>query len=358
MHLMFKKSSEFSRSPFQYGTMSMLESRVLNYLTMMEEATRQPYHMNGNRNILVRLLQSVTEEFTGDLVEFMGRSHRAGMGVSRTIGMTSNINTGRLHDGVLYSGCDEIFIAGRNEQWMWKDLWYDWRSVPSVVVLDHPVTDFTFFLPGIASQAKFSKPGLAIFMVDIGLLVTQWNLYRGSTKDASHTHFITSVVMPNMMRSHMDIVMLNRRMLHMGLVEECKVRTNLPFNQIPIDQEADRILEIVDRNLSGRRLDPEVHLSAIPCVFDQNVLQSIVDPGLMPTVQCMWTILASKMKRVGYILESGYRQDWAGMTDEIARIRRTIIRNQSEHRWSRGLSRQTGSKIEHLFDYYVTSRLP
>lgn len=359
MHLMFKKGNTFDSSPFQYGTMSMLESRILTYQNQMESVSRTLVgRVDGNKNILIRILQSITEEFTGDIIEFMGRVHKVGTDLSRTIGMTSNYGTGKVFKGSLYSGCDEIFIAGRNEDYMWTDLWYNWRDVASVTVVDHPLTEMTYFMPGVTNEARISNPGLCVFFVDIALLYTQWNLYRSAVKDPSMELFITEIVMPNMMKSHMDICMLNRLMLRMGLIEESTVRSNLPFKQISVNQEMDRILDIVERNLSGRRLRHEQFLSAIPCVFKENVLDAIPDPSLMPTIQSMWANLASKMKRVSLILELGKRQDFANMTDIVARLKRTVIRNESEKRLQTGLDKATSEMMQSLFTHYVTSRLP
>lgn len=359
MHLMLKKGSTWDTSPFQYGTMSMLESRILTYQAQMESVSKILVgRVDGSKNILMRILQSISEEFSGDIIEFMGRVHKVGIDLSRTIGMTSNYGTGRLHKGSLYDGCDEIFIAGRNEAYMWSDLWYNWRDVASVTVIDHPLTEMTYFMPGVTNAAKIDNPGLCVFHVDIALLYTQWQLYRSATKDPSMELFITEIVMTNMMRSHMDICMLNRLMLRQGIVEGCKVKSNLPFRQVSVNQEMDRILDLVERNLSGRRLAPNQFLAAIPCVFEENVLQAITDPALMPTIQSMWANLASKMKRVGFMVEMGRRQDFAGMTDIVARLKRTIIRNESEKRFDTGLDNKTSDLIKERFTYYVTSRLP
>lgn len=357
---MLKKGNVFDRSPFQYGTMAMLESRVLTYQAKMEEvSTTLVTRIDGNKNILIRLLQSINEEFTGDLVEYMGRLNRAGVDVSRTIGMTSSYGVGRLFDGTMYPGCKEIFIVGRDDRYMWTDIWYNWRNIPSVSVIDHPLTDMTYFMPGATNTYTTSNGGLCVFFVDISLLYVQWNMYRGSKDNPTMEHFITEIVYPNMMKSHMDIVMLNRLMLRLGLIEECTIKSNLPFAQIPVDQEIDRILDIVIKNISGRRFPkPELYLSAIPGIFEENILESIVDPGLIPTIQSMWANLTSKVKRVSFLMEMGSRQDYAGMGDMVAKLKRTVIRNEAEKRLSTGLSKDDSQYINDYFNKYITDKLP
>ena len=360
MHLMLKKVKDFDRNPFQYGTMSMLESRVLTYQTRMEEVSRTLVtRIDGNKNILIRLLESITEEFTGDLVEYMGRLNRIGTDVSRTIGMTSSYSTGKLFDGITYPGCKEIYILGRNHRYMWTDIWYNWRNIPSVSVIDHPITEMTYFMPGATNTETVSNGGLSVFFVDVSLLYVQWNMFRGANNNPTMEQFITEIVYPNMMKSHMDIVMLNRVMLKLGLIEECTIKSNLPFKQIPLDQEIDRIVDIVIKNISGRRFpDVEMYLRAIPCIFGNNILESVVDPGLMPTTQSMWANLSSKVKRVSLLLEMGSHQDYAGLGDLIARLRRTIIRNESEKRLSTRLSREDSEYITNYFNNNITNAMP
>lgn len=359
MHLMFKKGNVFDRSPFQYGTMGLLESRILTYQSQMEQVSKTLVgRIDGNKNILMRILQSIDLDFGGDLVEYMNKVHTRGMDLSRTIGMTSNYGAGRLHYGTFYDGCTEIFIAGRNEEYVWTDLWHNWMTVSPVTVLDHPFTEMTYFMPGVTNRAKIKGGGedrLAIFFVDIALLYVQWNLYRGSRRDPSMELYITEVVYPNMMRSHMDIVMLNRTLLHLGIIEECKVRSNLPFQQTPTDYEVDRIIDIVLKNYSGRRMTPELYISTIPGIFKEDLLKSIDDPQLMPTIQSMWATLATKMKRVALVLEMAKNGSIMDMGYFLSRLRRTIIQNESQKRFD---VVSGGDLIKERFEHFVTSRLP
>ncbi len=354
MHLMFKKGNVFDRSPFQYGTMGLLESRVLTYQEQMESVSRTLVgRIEGNKNILMRILQSIDVDFGGDMVEFINKSHDKGMDLSRTIGMTSNYGTGKLFNGTFYHNCDEIFIAGRNEEFVWTDLWYNWRNVTPVVVLDHPITEMTYFMPGVTNEARIyggHEDRLAIFFVDIALLYVQWNLYRGSRKDPSMEHYITEIVYPNMMKSHMDIVMLNRVLYKLDIIDQCTVKSNLPFKQTPMDYEMDRIVNIVLKNYLGRRMNVEQYIAAIPGIFKEDVLKSIHDPSLMPTIQSMWATLATKMKRVAlglHMVKTGQ------VTDEgyfLSRLNRTIIQNESQKRLDEFMQAR--------FDRYVTNNIP
>lgn len=359
MHLLFKKGNIFDKSPFQYGTMGLLISRVNEYQNRMESVSKTLVgHIEGNKNILIRLLQSINIPFDGNLLEFMSKSNDVGMDISRIIGMTSNYGIGKLFKGTFYQGCDEIFIAGRNEEYIWSDLWYNWRDVSPVVVLDHPITEMTYFMPGIVNEAKIESDGddrLTIFFVDVALLYVQWNLYRGSKKDTSMEHYITEIVYPNMMKSHMDIVMFNRVLYKLGIIEKCTVKSNLPFRQTPLDYEMDRIVDIVLKNYTGRRMNVEQYISSIPGIFEEDVLKSISDPQLMPTIQCLWATLSIKMKRValglemlkdGKVTDSGYF---------LSRLRRTVIQNESQKRFD---VVNGGDLIAERFDRYVTSRLP
>lgn len=355
MHLLFKKGRRVDKSPFQYGMMAMLEARVLHYQHMYESTRKEATgRIEGNRSILTQILTNITEEFTGDLSDYMRRVDRVGTDLSRTLGLVSNYGEGKLFNSTLYPGCNEIFIQARNEDYMWSDLWYSWRTIPSVTVVDHPFTDLTYFEPGVTNPARVEGDGLAIFHVDIALLYIQWQFFMSSNPGVTVEFFLTSVVYPNMMKSHMDIVMFNRVMLRMGLIKECKVtKSNLMFNQQSLDQEMDRIVDTVLKNIDGRRLTYGQMVSAVPSIFGEDYLSSTDDPGLMPTIQSMWVTLAMRFKRLAYILYLGRKQGWANMTTERAVILRSIIRIKSDKQLSPG-----GPVVQAMFEEMVLKHIP
>lgn len=359
MYSLFKKGHLFDRSPFQYGSMTLLESRVLHYQYTYERLSEvRTGRIEGNKSILNRILSSINVQFNGNLIEFMSQVHNKAMELSGTIGITSDVSRGRLHDGVFYPGCKEVIVLSRNTDYMWFDLWERWREVPAVQVVDHPVTDMTYFELGVMNEAKLSSTDVVTISVDVAILYTQWYLYKASKVDSTIEMFISEIVYPNMFKSHIDLCLFNRLLMRYGIIEECKVKSNLPFSQIPLDQEMDRILDQVENNFNGRRLFPNQYLTSVPAIFGDNYLESISDPELTPMIQCLWANYTSKSKRAALVLEMGRRQDWAGFTTLVAKLKRTVIEVASEKVLTSGLPKQDSDLLLIRFNELVRDRLP
>lgn len=359
MYSLFTKGNRFDRSPFQYGTMALLESRVLHYqYTYQRLAETRLGRTEGNKSILNRILSSINVQFNGNLIEFMSQVHRKGIELSGTIGVTTDVNVGRLHDSIFYPGCKEVIIASRNTNWMWFDLWDKWREIAAVTVVDHPVTDMTYFELGVMNEAKLSSSDIVTINVDIAVLYTQWYLYKASKSEPTIEMFLSEIVYPNMFKSHIDICLFNRLLMRYGIIEECTVRTNLPFAQISLDQELDRLLDIVVNNFEGRRLFANQFLTSIPAIFEDNYLESIDDPELTPMIQSLWAIYNSKAKRAALVLEMGKRQEWATMTDLVAKLKRTMIEIETEKVFKSRLPRGDSDLLINRFNTLVKDRLP
>lgn len=359
MYSLFTKGNRFDRSPFQYGTIAILESRVLHYqYTYHKLAEARLGRVEGNKSILARILSSINVQFNGNLIEFMSQVHQKGLELSGTIGVTTDVNVGRLHDSMFYPGCKEVIIASRNTRWMWFDLWERWRDIPSVTVIDHPVTDMTYFELGVMNEARLSSSDIVTINVDIATLYTQWYLYKASKSEPTIEMFLSEIIYPNMFKSHIDICLFNRLLMRFGIIEECSVKSNLPFSQIPLNQEMDRILNHVENNFSGRRLFANQFLTSVPAIFEDNYLESIDDPELTPMVQSLWAIYNSKAKRAALVLEMGRRQEWATMTDLIAKLKRTMIEVETEKVFKSRLPKGDSDRLVDRFNTLVKDRLP
>lgn len=360
MYSLFKKGNTFDRSPFQYGTMTLLESRILHYQYTYERlAEVRTGRIEGNKSILHRILSSINVQFNGNLIEYMSHVHRKAMELSGTIGITSDVSRGRLHDGVFYPGCKEIIVLNRNTEYMWFDLWERWREVPAVQVVDHPVTDMTYFELGVMNEARLSSSDVVTITVDAAVLYTQWYFYKASRSDPTMEMFISEIVYPNMFKSHIDLCLFNRLLMRYGIIDECSVlKSNLPFSQIPLDQELDRLLDHVENNFDGRRLLAGQFLTSIPAIFGESYLDSIDDPDLTPVIQSLWSVYTAKSKRTALVLEMAKRQRLSGMLHLVAKLRRTLIEVKTERVFTSGLSKSDSDILVDRFDRLVKQSLP
>lgn len=358
MYTLFNPGKLSDKNVFHYTHAAFMQSRIYEYLTRYQQLRKQVAGRVQSNHLLINILTGMNVEFNGNLIEFLGRADQTGTNLSRTLGLTSNYNTGRLFNSVLYPGCKEIIIQNRNTDYMWFDLWNNWRSVSAIKVLSHPVTDLTVFELGVMNPAQLSKPDLCVWSVDVAVLYTQWHFYRASQSNPSLEGFLTEIVYPNAFQSHLNLVMFNRLLAKRELVEFCTVKDNLPFNQQSVTPDLDKILTTVEKNISGRRLRPNQYLAAIPTITGEDFLNETYSPDLMPTSQAMWAILASKCKQARFLLDIGKESDYVTMSDMLVRLKRTVIEVNQQNLFGTGLSQDASKEVRELFDRSVVQHIP
>lgn len=358
MHSLFNVSSISDKSLFKYSNTYFMERRIFEYYNKyVTDRKIHPGRVKSN-HLFITLLWSMDGVFEGDLQTFLSKSSDKAMQLSRTLGLTTAYNPGKIFKDTLYSGCDEIIIQARDNNLIWLDLWSNWRNVSSVKVISHPVTDLTVFELGVMNDATISNPDLAIFTVDLAVMHLQWEFYKASTDSATYESFLAEVVFPNAFKSHLDIVPFNRLMARRGLRPYSSVESNLPFNQQSITQELDRILTIVENNITGRRLYPNQYLSAIPTIFGENYLTEVKLPDVMPTSQVLWALLMMRVERLQLLLDIGKVVEWARFDELLARLKRSMIEYSSSNVFGSGLNKSDSSLVSKRLRDKVLDLLP
>ncbi len=358
MHSLFNGVNLNDKALFKYSNMYFMENRVFDYYNRYKDDRKINTGRVESSHVLISLLSAMNVSFNGNLHEFISKSAEKALQLSRTVGLTTNYNTGKLFEGTLYPGCKEIIIQERDSELLWIDLWTNWRNVSPIKIICHPVTDLTVFELGVMNEAVLSDTDIVVYTVDMAVMNLQWQFYKAGVNNPTMESFLTEIVFPNAFQSHLDIVPFNRVMARRGLRPFCKVKTNLNFNQQAITQELDRILTTVEKNISGRRLQPNQYLSAIPTIFGDNYLLEIKLPGLMPTSQVLWALVVMRMERVNFLLDIGKTVEWAAFDGMLARLERSMAEYLSSNIFGVGLSGTERKDMLERLRVNVVEKLP
>lgn len=359
MHTSFNRVNGFDDSPFQYARMTYLRGRVDENLGKYVALRQQVAGRLNSHHILVKLLYTLTTEFKGDLLSYIDRVTSDCERICGTLGITSSYSRGRLHkEGHFYPGCPEIITFVRSEKWNWMDLWNNWHDVPAIEVYEHPVSDLTIWEPSVMNDAELSHPGLAVVNIDIPLLACQWRMWKAANPFDNNETFITTVLLPGMLRSHLDQVMFNKMLVKFELKEPCTVRSNLVFAQTPTNTHADEIIDDAYGKILGRKMAANQILSSIPTFYYGNALDSGSFPASSPTHQILWAILTQKESRAALVLRVGKMVGIDRLVGTIARLHRTAIRAQQDQYFSAGQSTADAEFLEGRFKKFVLDNLP
>lgn len=359
MHTSFNPVNVFDASPFQYARMTYLSGRVDENLAKVEALRNLSTGRMASNHLLMRILASLTTPFKGDLFTYIDAVEQDCERICSGQGITTSYSRGRLHnEGHFYNGCQEIITCVRSERWNWMDLWNNWRAVSAIEVLEHPVTDLTLFEPAVMNEAKLSTPGLAVVNIDIPLMACQWRMWRAANPFDSNELFITQVLLPGMLKSHLDLVIYNKVLQAFGLREACTVNTNFLFSQTPTNTHADDLVKEIYAKITSKRLSANQILTSIPCLYSPNALVAGAFPSTPPTHQILWAIITQKESRASLVLAQGALMGYDRLLQDLVRIRRTAIQVREDQVLSTGHSTQNAEWLNNRFKALVMNKLP
>lgn len=362
MFQLFSNTNFTDRSPYQYARMDYLRDRVGENYQKLVDLRRPVTGRLDSSHLLQAILISLAVEFRGNLQEYIHAVGAAERRIVPGLGLTSSYSRGRLFtEGVFYNDCPEIIIAAPSFEWSILDLWKDYRKLNAVTVLTHPITDMDVVELGVMNNFLMSRTSpldLAIITIDIPLMAAQWLLWKAGFPDGTLEHFLTEVVLAGAVKSHLNVAFFNKVQALMGLKEYVKVRSNLTFQQFPVDGPASDLAKTVVANITSKAMTENQILSSIPVPFGTNYLQTVKMSDTSPSFQISWADQAFKMEPAGVALACGAKAGYDRMLDLIRIVNRTIIQNVENKALSSGLTSAAVQLLTDRFYQLVFERLP
>lgn len=359
MYNILNPKGVFDASPFQFAKMTYLRQRVdENYQKYVTERAALPGRVDSS-HLLFKILNSITVRFDGDMIKYMDRVAAAATQLVPTLKLTSSYSKGTLFtESLFYDGCPEIIIAAQNPHFKMMDLWTNWRDLEPVWVVNHPISDLTIFEPAVMNSAKIESSDLAVICIDIPLLFAKYRMFKSTFPEKNMEVFVTGYVLPQMMKSHLNVALFNKCMAYLDIRNPCGVKSNLPFAQNIANLVGDEVAEEVLQKLVGKAMTGNQILSTIPSFYGDNYLNTVRIGGMSPTAQVLWALTSHKVDRVAVVLELGKQAGFDRMLDIITVIKRNIVNNQEDKVMSNGLSTAASIYLTDRYNKYVVQRLP
>ena len=358
MDYVLSEKNSFDRSPLSYGKLSYVTQRVKENVDRYVDVRKtQPGRVKSN-HLLMALLNSLTIQFGGDLYEYMSKVESQATRNAGVFGLVTPQSRGMLFEGVFYPGCREIITCTRGNVEV-MDLWAGWRKVSAITVYQHPVTDLTLFEPGAMNEATLSHTdGIVVLNIDVAVLAAQYLLWKADSYTSSYERFITEIVLPGMIKSHVDVVMFNKVAAALGVIEQCDVKTNLNMMQNDADVAANNLVDDVVNAILGKTMQSRQILDSIPGIYKTRILRHLSDASLLPTNQAMWAKEITWFNAAGVCLEVGQRQGFDRQLELVTRIRRIDTNALQEGWYTNGRTKSNTAYILKLKHDLIDSRMP
>lgn len=273
--------------------------------------------INGS-HLLVRLLQNVNISLALPVEIYIDKVADIAYQLATALQLTSPLTPGRVHrEGVCYrqtgGGNDqvavqEIFIIDTTDFDV-VDFALRWRSYSPIRVLSHPFTDLNLQVPD--GRHNFPGQGMAVVSINVPMLAAQYRHWRLERKDIEERQsprtigqFLMEVPLPNMLHSHVDVVLMNRMIAHYFNVPLSPDTRAHPFFLPDYSAAVDDVLTKYLAVCASRRYDFTGILAHFPTVSNSNYLEVIRLPALAYTRQIQWAIVLSRLTLTYFLVHS------------------------------------------------------
>lgn len=260
------------------------------------------------QHILCRLILAIDIPLHYPLEQYYEAVSKRYRSVASGLGMITPLSAGKWFHGLFYHGCPELILAYEGENRPAESMKV-WMDIQAVKVLEHPVSNLKLMLP--SGVKHNTERGLVVIGIDVPLLMLQYRafyqqqVYRAEQTDGQVlgvTHFLLRHVLPNMLKSQTDLVLMNRLMnLHYGAPMGDSLRKH-SFYISDYSDWMDAALEKVLAKVTTTRTHYADVLTQIPKVFRDFPTEM---PSMPPVFQVWWALFLARSRMITFLLDLG-----------------------------------------------------
>ena len=265
-----------------------------------------------SQHFLCRLLDIASISSTYDLDRYLEIALARSPYVAKHFKFTSDLSYGEFKDGVFYGPGHQELIIYNEEYFDRYEAYKNWRNVQAIRVLDHQISDSSLLLP--TGKKNTSAEGFVSITINLPLLLVQYKGFMAEQAVKQNlnndsllgvTHFVHMYVLPNMLYSHIEIVILNRLLnLYYGAPMSEPLKRH-PFPVVNYDGKLDKILYYILEHIERAGIYYYSLLKNVPSIFMNDMQQVLLMPDIAKTRQQWWSMLTTRMKVMQFLIDVG-----------------------------------------------------
>jgi hypothetical protein len=315
-----------------------------------------------SQHLLMKLLDSLAVDLrSGDQTYVWGVEDVA-LKVANSLRMTSLYGHGLVFSpGAFYGPQAKEIVITTIDAFNIKEARTNWKDLMPIRVITHGIGDFTLpYLDG--SGEGIANPGWVVIAINVPMLAFQhkcwWEEFAESYPDSplGLNVFLSQYPLANLLRSHLDITLLNRTM-------SMDFEANIPPQKDPNPfylnfQQAgqvDRTILYALTFMSRSNLSFDDWLDCIPQVSAENVHDWLVLPDLMFTTQVEWAFFVARLPVMTWLLAHNASVGSSFNTAYVVAIRHWVQRMSNGRFYHQGLR---GSFLEDILKQVNEKLMP
>ena len=283
-----------------------------------------------NQHLLIRMLNLFMPSIDYDLETFVSIVYTRSAYIAKHFRLTSEIETGVMFQDLFYTG-DNIVIYNEESFSIFKTI-AKWKTASAVRVLKHPITSGSFLIP-YPDRYPTIESGLSIVSINLPMMLIQYREYlkeqllKPDGERAGAMGFVSRYVLPNMLYSHVDLVIFNR--LRNIYYKKPNIDTDgvrHPFMVINYNRRIDKVLEVLIKYMSNRQLPYYSYLKLIPAIFTEDAQEALLMPNIVKTRRDWWCLYLSRLDEMVFLIDIGKEVGYMRNRDLISKAKIDIYR--------------------------------
>lgn len=324
-----------------YGVALQPETEYIKRSYLRELLHIEDYYHNRSyavksNHLLNQLLIHTTAPYEYTLDRFVEVVRTRAPYVAKAFKLTSELDSGMMHDGVFYGPGSPEFI-------FYEDTYFDpylvakhWKNAVAVRPLWHQRSDMKLLFPN--GREVTDEKGLSAVSINLPMLVLQHRCFvmeqmlkPDDGARLTTAHFVHKYVLPNLLYQSTDLSVLNRCM---------RLYYNRPtghptfkhaFRIADLTDKLDRVLLKLMNGLSNTSTPYAAVIETIPAVSQPNALTALRLPDFAPTRHIRWSTLVARLQVMKFIIDLGGSKGIARNRGEINALQRVVRRVQGEN---------------------------
>ena len=282
-------------------------------------------------HLLVQILEAITVPQSLSLDRYYANVDAMSLNVSMALKLTSPVFKGKVFNGVFYGPGNTEILIGHDQSFNADEIHDDWQNACAVKVLRHSISNLGLNIPD--GRTNDSEKGLVVIAINIPMLAVQYRAFRlaeeqlvSDTGDSERSimNFIHMFVLPNMMPTHLDHVIMNRLInLYNGTRNGNAIKRHsfyLTDFTPRVDYVHTRLLEI----LKGLTRDITGTLRSIPLVTDDTAEDLMYFPDFAPLRQILWAIVVARIHIFDFVYSVSKNMQGEMNVSETNRVLRIL----------------------------------
>jgi hypothetical protein len=290
-------------------------------------------------HLILKLLAMIDIPFTGDLPDFYLRAGSIVDRIAGQMGLVTSAHHGRVrnHSHFYGKGVNEIVIAVADDTLTPAEIWFGWNKMSAVRILAHPIKGCGIIELDGSNEFKGLPDGAtAVVEINLPLLACQYHLWRMATSMLApegtalpSAHFVSQVVIPNMLPSHLDVAVLNTLHALTGAPGYVQVNSDMPFYTTDLYPRLEKgLLELLERFTKATLTYKDI-LSNTPVFGQDTLMQTVKMPDMAFTNQAIWALTIARLPVIALLLKLDFLSRNVKNDSEKNRIRRSLKEAES-----------------------------